>query len=318
MKHLLAPLLTLALIGLTACGKQSRSQPRAASSAPSVSSNEIVSVQSFDSKVPEPVAAPAEPIEEPELAFAPAPEEKLIAKPLPAAPAPEEKPAPVAKPAAIPTPILAPAPMPTPAQAVAEEKEEEPEKALGPQTPNTPFSRYALFTLPAFNPNWGVRADLYERVVNFYNENRQRIHNPDYVIMVDFSKRSNEKRFFIFDLRKRNVIKLLTTHGQNSDPLNQGIATAFSNTENSLQSSLGFFLTMNSYEGLNGYSLRLRGLEATNSNAEKRGIVIHSAPYVNEELSRAGRSWGCLALDPKLSRTVINHIRGGALLYIGK
>lgn len=189
---------------------------------------------------------------------------------------------------------------------------------LGAITPNTPFSHLALFNLPDYSPTWGLGAEMYEKVKKYYVDNRQRIHNPDYVIIVDFNKPSREKRFFIFDLRKSRVIKLLTTHGKNSDPQNTGYATLFSNTEDSLQSSLGFFLTLQSYEGSNGYSLRIRGLEATNSNAEKRGVVIHSAPYVDEEKGYAGRTWGCLALDPKISRSVIDHIRGGALLYIGK
>jgi hypothetical protein len=179
-------------------------------------------------------------------------------------------------------------------------------------------SKLALYKMPEYTESWGIRRELYEKVAAYYNQNRQFIRNPDYVTIVDFSKRSNEKRFFIVDLRKVKVIPLHTTHGTNSDPQNKGMATEFSNTEDSLQSSLGFFLTMDPYEGLNGYSLRLHGIEASNSNAEKRGIVIHSAPYVSEDFGRAGRSWGCLALDPKVSRAVINHLMNGSLLYIGK
>ncbi|MGZ3693001.1 MAG: murein L,D-transpeptidase catalytic domain-containing protein [Bdellovibrionota bacterium] len=205
-------------------------------------------------------------------------------------------------------PEVAPAPLPNEPVPFANEKPE-----LGSLS-----STLALIRMPEFQSSWGLSKELYEKVAQYYNLNRQYLKNPDYVTIVDFSKRSSEKRFFIFDLRKSRVIPLHTTHGTNSDPTNQGIATVFSNTEDSLQSSLGFFLTLDSYEGLNGYSLRLRGIESSNSNAEKRGIVIHSAPYVSEDLGRAGRSWGCLALDPKISHAVINHLLGGSLLYIGK
>jgi hypothetical protein len=213
-----------------------------------------------------------------------------------------EKAAPAAK-----MPEPTPAPMPNEPVPFLNEK---PELSL--------TSALALLRMPEFQTSWGLSKELYEKVAQYYNLNRQFLKNPDYVTIVDFSKRSNERRFFIFDLRKSRVIPLLTTHGTNSDPNNQGMATVFSNTEDSLQSSLGFFLTLDAYEGLNGYSLRLRGIEASNSNAEKRGIVIHSAPYVSEDLGRAGRSWGCLALDPKVSRSVINHLMSGSLLYIGK
>lgn len=211
--------------------------------------------------------------------------------------------------------VTAPEPEPAPAKAAPAAPQ-----PFTPEVPrnSTPVAPFALLKMPEFQASWGVSAELYERAAAYYQANRQFFKNPYYVTVVDFSKHSSEKRFFIFDLRKSQVIRLLTTHGTNSDPQNLGIASDFSNTENSLQSSLGFFMTLDSYEGLNGYSLRLRGLEPSNSNAEKRGIVIHSAPYVNEELGRAGRSWGCLALDPKVSKSVINHLLGGSLLYIAK
>lgn len=211
--------------------------------------------------------------------------------------------------------VIAPEPEPAPAKAAPAAPQ-----PFTPEVPrnSTPVAPFALLKMPEFQASWGLSAEHYEHAAAYYQANRLFFKNPYYVTVVDFSKHSSEKRFFIFDLRKSQVIRLLTTHGTNSDPQNIGIASDFSNTENSLQSSLGFFMTLDSYEGLNGYSLRLRGLAPSNSNAEKRGIVIHSAPYVNEELGRAGRSWGCLALDPKVSKSVINHLLGGSLLYIAK
>jgi hypothetical protein len=68
--------------------------------------------------------------------------------------------------------------------------------------------------------------------------------------------------------------------------------------------------------GEHGYSLRLRGLEATNNNAEVRDIVMHPAPYVQESADRAGRSWGCAALDPTISQYVIDDVKDGSLLLM--
>jgi hypothetical protein len=232
---------------------------------------------------------------------------------------------PVTAPAAAPLSDLAVTPT-TPSQAVATAPAAPSVTPSEPETLPSSFNEIPPYSIPAnlkllpmpsFQESWGIRRDMYEKVAAYYQASRRYLKNSDYVTIVDFSKRSSEKRFFIFDLRKGKVISLLTTHGTNSDPQNKGFATEFSNTEDSLQSSLGFFLTLDSYEGSNGYSLRLRGLETTNSNAEKRGIVVHSAPYVSEDLGRAGRSWGCLALDPKVSRAVINHLMQGSLLYIG-
>ena len=62
--------------------------------------------------------------------------------------------------------------------------------------------------------------------------------------------------------------------------------------------------------------MRLDGLSSTNSNARKRAIVVHPATYVSDSASRAGRSWGCPALDPKVSKSVIDRIKGGSLMLI--
>jgi hypothetical protein len=85
-------------------------------------------------------------------------------------------------------------------------------------------------------------------------------------------------------------------------------------------SSLGLFQTTETYYGSNGYSLRLRGLDAGfNDNALSRAIVMHGAPYVSqaiaERLGRIGRSWGCPAVRQEVARTVIDTLKGGALLF---
>ena len=143
--------------------------------------------------------------------------------------------------------------------------------------------------------------------------------NKNLLSIIDYSKPSNEKRLFIIDVKNRKLLyNTLVAHGQKSGYVN---ATKFSNKYGSHKSSLGFFRTGNSYYGKRGYSLQLEGLEkGINDNARQRGIVIHGANYVSERIANGngviGRSWGCPAVSKKLSKEIINVLKGGSLLYI--
>jgi len=171
---------------------------------------------------------------------------------------------------------------------------------------------------PAFNSAWGLKRAIYDKAVSFYERNRAAIPNPRYATLIDFSKRSSQKRLFLFDLSTGSVERRLVSHGKNSDPDDDGYATKFSNVPNSLMSSLGFYYTLATYEGSHGYSLRLKGLESSNDNAEERAIVMHPADYVSESGGRAGRSWGCPAVDPAYSKSLIDRVRNGSLLLIDR
>ncbi|HLR00958.1 MAG TPA: murein L,D-transpeptidase catalytic domain family protein [Sphingobacterium sp.] len=143
--------------------------------------------------------------------------------------------------------------------------------------------------------------------------------NKNILTIVDFTVPSTEKRLYTIDLENKKLLfHSLVAHGRNSG---DKYAKTFSNINGSFQSSLGFYVTENTYQGGNGYSLVLNGLEpGINDLAKQRAIVIHGAAYANESFitstGRLGRSFGCPALPQHINRPLINTIKDGTILYI--
>jgi L,D-transpeptidase catalytic domain len=154
------------------------------------------------------------------------------------------------------------------------------------------------------------------QAINYFKANKAKIVNQKYITIVDMTQKSNKKRMYVIDMVSGSVATYFAAHGKGSDSNNDGYAEKFSNTEGSLMTSLGFYLTDVTYQGSNGLSLRLRGLQSTNSNAYSRAIVMHGADYVNP--SSVGRSWGCPAIERKYVNTLIPALKGKSLLYIYK
>lgn len=146
-----------------------------------------------------------------------------------------------------------------------------------------------------------------------------RLLNDSIVSIIDFSQPSIQKRLFIIDLKNYKVLfNTLVAHGRNSG---RELATSFSNKASSYMSSPGFYITGSTYEGKNGYSLKLEGIEhGINDNAFERGIVVHGAAYVSQDLANAqgyiGRSQGCPAVPVSVSERIINTIKEGSCLFI--
>lgn len=144
------------------------------------------------------------------------------------------------------------------------------------------------------------------------------IQAPPTLTLIDYSRPSVEPRLWVFDLKSGKLLfKELVAHGRNTG---DNMATRFSDAMHSHQTSLGLFVTSDTYVGNNGYSLRLDGLEpGFNSRARERAIVMHGAPYVDAKLAttqgRIGRSWGCPALREVVARNVIDTIRGGGVIF---
>ncbi|PSW03707.1 murein L,D-transpeptidase catalytic domain family protein [Photobacterium lipolyticum] len=136
--------------------------------------------------------------------------------------------------------------------------------------------------------------------------------------IIDYSRPSTEKRFFVIDLKTNKLLyHTYVTHGVNSGGR---VANRFSNIVSSRQTSLGTFLTDTTYNGGNGYSLKLNGLtKGVNDNARRRYIVVHGAEYATEAFIKRngylGRSWGCPALPTGLSRKIIDTIKNGSVIY---
>ena len=146
------------------------------------------------------------------------------------------------------------------------------------------------------------------------------ISNSMYLTIVDFSKPSNTERLYVIDmLREQVVIKTLVAHGKNSGTL---IASEFSNKISSLKSSLGFYVTGNTYRGKHGTSLILDGVEkGINDQAKNRAIVLHGANYVSSDLigddhTPIGRSFGCPAVPNNKVKSIIATIKGGTCMFV--
>lgn len=145
------------------------------------------------------------------------------------------------------------------------------------------------------------------------------LQNDRVLSIVDFSLPSSQKRLFIIDMKSgRLLFNTYVSHGRNSG---EHMATRFSNRPESFQSSLGFYITGNTYSGQHGYSLQLDGQErGINDNALSRKIVVHGAAYVSErniaQQGFLGRSLGCPAIPEKLHKPIINAIRNGSCLFL--
>lgn len=144
------------------------------------------------------------------------------------------------------------------------------------------------------------------------------VERPELLTVIDFSLPSTEKRLWVLDLERGEVLfHELTTHGKGTGG---NWAKEFSNVSMSLESNLGLLTTAETYYGKNGYSLRLDGHEpGFNDQARPRAIVMHGADYATRafirRVGRLGRSWGCPALDPKVNRKLIDTIKGGSAIF---
>jgi len=168
----------------------------------------------------------------------------------------------------------------------------------------------------------GLDSAVYRKaLVGYYNLKKTNLVSPErqIITIIDFNRKSSQKRLWIVDLEGNKLLfNTLVAHGQGSGG---DMATNFSNLENSHQSSLGFYITSETYFGKHGYSMKLEGMDkGFNTNARDRAVVVHGAEYVSQSFidktGRLGRSHGCPALPVELTNTIINTIKGQTCLFI--
>lgn len=167
----------------------------------------------------------------------------------------------------------------------------------------------------------GLSKDVFELAVKGMEKLKASgmIMTDSIISIADLSQPSSHKRLYVIDLSHYSLLfNTYVAHGHNSGTIT---AQNFSNNPKSFQSSPGFYITLNTYLGENGYSLKLNGVEqGINNNAYKRAIVMHGADYVNEKLvaqqGYIGRSWGCPAVPKDLNKKIIETIKEGTCLFI--
>lgn len=164
--------------------------------------------------------------------------------------------------------------------------------------------------------------DIFEKAFRGFDKLKSEGHLPKesrYLTVCDFSQSSNKKRLWVIDMLQNKVVyNTLVSHGKGTG---EEFAEKFSNIEGSHQSSLGFYVTETTYNGSNGYSLKLEGKDlGYNDAAMERAIVMHGADYVSEDFAkqhkRIGRSWGCPAVSREVAVEMIDLIKGKNCLFI--
>jgi len=182
---------------------------------------------------------------------------------------------------------------------------------------DVPIEKYEVWKLASA----GISIEAFSNAIKGYEylQQSKKLINPAIITSIDFSKPSTSERLFVINLHSGEILfNSLVAHGRNSG---QQYAKHFSNQPASFESSLGFYITMDTYIGNNGFSLKLKGCEKNfNNSVEERNIVIHGASYVSKDFIRQngflGRSHGCPALPVDLNNQIINTIKNGTCLFI--
>ena len=151
---------------------------------------------------------------------------------------------------------------------------------------------------------------------------KHQIANRDLVAIADFSQASRLPRFHLVETATGRISSHLVAHGRGSDPGHTGWLARFSNDQGSNATCAGAFRTDGYYVGAHGRSIRLTGMDASNSNAQARAIVVHGAWYVSPEMARThgvlGRSEGCFAFGTDSLEEVMTRLTPGHMIYADK
>jgi len=167
-----------------------------------------------------------------------------------------------------------------------------------------------------------IAPGLLARAQAALNQKRQFLSHTDVMGIADYSQPSRDARFYLVHTASGMVTSYHVAHGRGSDPAHSGYLNYFSNEPGSQASSAGAYVTGDVYYGKYGRSLRLKGLDHSNSNAEWRAIVVHAARYAEPDMigqfGKLGRSEGCFALSQLSLQYVLQQLGPGRLLYSDK
>lgn len=187
-------------------------------------------------------------------------------------------------------------------------------------TPSTTTSLLPAAQSFAASAPAGVNPMLFAKAKAALDQHK--IAARDFIGVVDFAKGSGEERFHVVDLRSGAVEKYRVAHGRGSDPSHSGFVDHFSNDFGSYATSNGTYTTADYYHGKYGLSMKVRGLDWSNYNAEPRAIVIHNAWYAEPEVldahGKLGRSQGCFAFSRHDQFKVMEKLVGGRMIYADK
>jgi L,D-transpeptidase catalytic domain len=167
-----------------------------------------------------------------------------------------------------------------------------------------------------------IDPSLLRRALDALEQHHDSISYRDFIGVADFSLPSRAPRFHLVNLADGSVRSHLVAHGKGSDPAHTGWLERFSNEPRSNATSAGVYRTGSLYLGAHGRSMRLEGLDPTNSNALSRAIVVHGAWYVNEEMishsGMLGRSQGCFAVADCSLPEIMARLGPRRLIYADK
>jgi hypothetical protein len=167
-----------------------------------------------------------------------------------------------------------------------------------------------------------IAPSLLRRALDALERHHDSISYRDFIGVADFSLPSRAPRFHLVKLADGSVQSHLVAHGRGSDPSRTGWLERFSNEPRSNATSAGAYRTGSFYVGAHGHSIRLEGLDPTNSNALSRAIVVHGAWYVSEEMLSfsgiLGRSQGCFAVASSSLPAIMTRLGPGRLIYADK
>ena len=189
--------------------------------------------------------------------------------------------------------------------------------APNPFAPLNPQPQAQILTPPA--PD-GIDPQLFARAKAALDQHQ--VYARDTIAIADFSKPSSEPRFHVVDLASGQVESHRVCHGRGSDPAHSGYLERFSNDFGSYATSNGTYTTADYYDGKYGLSMKVRGLDWSNNNAEARAIVIHNAWYAEDDMvplhGMLGRSEGCFAMSRESQYQVMRRLAGGRMIYADK